>query len=67
MVVGDTILSYNGTPTPTFEALASAVHDSDGEVQVVFINSENDETETITLYPEDGRIGVSGESVPVDD
>jgi membrane-associated protease RseP (regulator of RpoE activity) len=64
--VGDIILSYNGTDTPTFETLRDAVQQSSGAVEVIFYNAENEQRESITLYPRNGRIGVSGESVQVE-
>jgi S1-C subfamily serine protease len=65
--VGDVILSFNGTPTPTFEALTKAVASSGSTAQVVVIREgdDDDETETVTLYPQQGRIGLSGERVQV--
>jgi hypothetical protein len=63
---GDIILSYNGSATPTFEALADAVQQSGNEAEVVFINQDNGEEEAITLFPVEGRIGVTVEPVQVD-
>jgi hypothetical protein len=66
LMLDDVILSYNGTDTPTFEALRDAVQQSSGAVEVIFLNSENGQRESITLYPQGRRIGVGGESVRVD-
>jgi hypothetical protein len=63
--IGDIILSFNGIPTPTFEALATAVARSGSQAQVLVVRGEDGEHETITLFPQGGRIGLSGESVRV--
>ena len=63
--IGDIILNFNGTPTPSFEALADAVARSGSQAQVLVIRSDGGERETVTLFPQDGRIGVSGEPVRV--
>ena len=65
MEVGDIILNFNGTPTPTFEALADAVARSGSQAQVLVIRGDGGERETVTLFPQDGRIGLSGEPVRV--
>jgi hypothetical protein len=67
MEVGDIILNFNGTPTPTFEALADAVARSGSQAQVLVIRGDGGERETITLFPQDGRIGLSGEPVRVNE
>jgi hypothetical protein len=56
---GDVILSFGGVPTPDFDSLKAAVSQADGPVEVVFINGETGETESLTVTPEDHRIGVS--------
>ena len=63
--IGDIILNFNGTPTPSFEALADAVARSGSQAQVLVIRGDGGERETVTLFPQDGRIGVSGEPVRV--
>jgi hypothetical protein len=63
---GDVILSFNGTATPTFDALRDAVQQGGSEAEVIFLNADNGHRESITLYPEDGFIGVLGESVSVE-
>jgi membrane-associated protease RseP (regulator of RpoE activity) len=65
--IGDIILSFNGTPTPTFEALASAVARSGTRAQVVVIREDGGARETVTLFPRNGLIGLSGERARVDD
>jgi hypothetical protein len=63
--IGDIILSFNGIATPNFEALASAVARSGSQAQVLVVRGEDGERETITLFPKEGRIGLSGEGVRV--
>jgi hypothetical protein len=58
---GDVIVSFGGVRTRSFEELQAAVQEADGPVKVVFVNSENGQTEYLTLEPEDGRIGVTCE------
>jgi hypothetical protein len=60
---GDIILSFGGTPTPTYEALCDVVQQVGSRAEVIFINSENGQTESVVLYPRNGRIGLSGETV----
>jgi membrane-associated protease RseP (regulator of RpoE activity) len=63
--VGDIIMKVNGTATPTFEALSQALAQSGGRARVVVIR-EGDESETVTLYPLNGLIGVSVEPARVE-
>ncbi len=63
--IGDIILNFNGTPTPTFEALADAVARSGPQAQILVIREDGGERETVTLFPKEGRIGLSGEPVRV--
>jgi hypothetical protein len=63
--IGDIILSFNGIPTPNFKALASAVARSGSQAQVLVVRGEDGERETVTLFPQEGRIGLSGEGVRV--
>jgi hypothetical protein len=63
---GDIILSFNGLATPTFDALRDAVQDSGARAEVIFVNVENGERESIVLYPKDGRIGTEVEEVEVE-
>jgi hypothetical protein len=58
---GDVILSFDDMRTHTFEELQDAVAQASGPVKVVFINSENGQTEYVMVEPEDGRIGVTCE------
>jgi hypothetical protein len=62
----DIILSFNDTPTPTFEALRDAVQQSGSQAEVIFLNGENGQREAITLYPVNGLIGVLGVAVQVE-
>jgi len=67
--IGDIILKVNGTPTPTFEALAKALAQSGGRAEVLVSredDDDDDEPETVTLFPQNGLIGVSVQRVPVD-
>jgi membrane-associated protease RseP (regulator of RpoE activity) len=66
LMLGDVILSFNGLETPTFEALRDAVQESGDEAEVIFLNVENGQRESIILHPEDSRIGVGVEPVPVE-
>jgi membrane-associated protease RseP (regulator of RpoE activity) len=65
--VGDIILNYNGTPTPTFAALQSAVQAGGPTVSVLVLRDDGGELETVTLTPVNGLIGVTGQSVRVED
>src|SRR5205823_636115 len=56
--IGDVILQVNGAATPTFDALKAALQ-ADGEVEVIFLNSENGKVEKMMLTPDNGLIGVS--------
>jgi membrane-associated protease RseP (regulator of RpoE activity) len=67
--IGDIILKVNGTPTPTFEALSKALAQAGSRAQVLVIrddDDDDDEPETITLFPQNGLIGVTVEPVRVD-
>jgi S1-C subfamily serine protease len=66
--IGDVILKVNGTPTPTFEALTKALAQSGGRAEVLVLreDGDDDEPETVTLFPQKGLIGVSVEPVVVD-
>jgi hypothetical protein len=66
LTVGDVILTFNGVATPTFDALRDAVQESGSDAEVVFLNCENGQRESIVLHPEEGRIGVGVETVPVE-
>jgi S1-C subfamily serine protease len=63
---GDIILSLNGAATPTVNDLIAAVQQSPSEAEVVFLNVENGQRESVLLYPDNARIGVEGMSVPVE-
>jgi hypothetical protein len=63
--IGDIILSFNAIPTPNFEALANAVARSGSQAQVLVIRGEDGERETVTVFPQGGRIGLSGDGVRV--
>jgi hypothetical protein len=64
--VGDVILSYDGKETPTFEALAAAVQESGKKAEVVFLNPDTGDQEALTLFPVNGRIGVTVEPVELE-
>jgi S1-C subfamily serine protease len=64
--VNDVILRFNGVRTPTFTALADAVQQASGRAEVVYLDGETGEQQTLVLYPENGRIGVTGEDVQVE-
>jgi hypothetical protein len=66
MKVGDIIMSINGTATPDYDALRSALVDSGSQAEVDFINVDNGELERITLSPTRGAIGASVEQIEVD-
>ena len=64
--IGDIILKVNGTPTTTFDALVKALAQSGGRAQILVIREDDDAQETVTLFPENGVIGVSVEPARVD-
>jgi S1-C subfamily serine protease len=67
--IGDIILKVNGTPTPTFESLVKALAQAGSKAEVLVIREDDDDDdkpETVTLFPQDGLIGVSVERVHVD-
>jgi len=68
MGIGDIILKVNGTPTPSFEALVKALAQAGNRAEVLIIREDADDgkPETVTLFPENGLIGVSVEPVRVD-
>jgi hypothetical protein len=66
MKVGDIIMSVNGTSTPDFDSLRSALVQGGSRAEVDFINVDNGELERITLNPSGGAIGASVEQVQVD-
>jgi hypothetical protein len=65
--IGDIILSINGMATPDYNALANAVARSGSEAKVLVIRDEGGARETVTLYPKNGRIGLAGERMRVDE
>ncbi|HKB40869.1 MAG TPA: PDZ domain-containing protein [Gemmataceae bacterium] len=66
--LGDIILQVNGTPTPTFEDLVKALAQAGNRAEVLIIreDADDDKPETVTLFPQNGLIGVSVERVRVD-
>jgi hypothetical protein len=61
--VGDIIVSIDGQATPTIDDLKSIVRAANGDVEVVYINSASGEWESITLTPNNGKLGVMAKSV----
>ena len=55
---GDVILGVGKTRTRTFEELQAALAESKGDVDLIFLNSENGKVEKLPLKPLDGKIGV---------
>jgi hypothetical protein len=64
---GDTILSFDGKSTPTFDSLHSAVQGAGGQADMQYINGDTGEQESVTVSPEDGAIGIAGEDMPLVD
>jgi S1-C subfamily serine protease len=66
--IGDIILKVNGTPTPSFEALVQALAraGSRADVLVVRGDSDDEKPEAVTLFPQNGIIGVDVERARVD-
>jgi S1-C subfamily serine protease len=66
--IGDIILKVNGAPTPSFEALVQALAQAGSRAEVLVIREDSDDEkpETVTLFPQNGIIGVSVERVRVD-
>jgi hypothetical protein len=63
---GDVILSIAGVPTPTTDDSREVLAQAGRKVEVIFINVENGQRESIVLYPRGGLIGVDAESVQVE-
>ena len=64
--VGDIILTANGQATATVEDLSAIAASAVGDVDVVFINGENGRRKSVTLYPRNGRFGITVESVEIE-
>jgi hypothetical protein len=64
---GDTILSFDGKPTPTFDDLRSAVQAAGKEAEMVYVNGDTSEQESVTVFPENGRIGIAGQDASLED
>jgi hypothetical protein len=58
---GDVLLSVGGVRTRTFADLRNALTQAQGDVEVIFINGENGQTESLTVTPEGTLIGVTCE------
>jgi len=66
MKAGDIIMSVNGTATPDFDSLQTALGEAGSQAEVDFINVDNGKLERITLNPVSARIGATVEQVQVD-
>jgi hypothetical protein len=64
--VGDIILNAGGIPTPTVAILADAVREAGSQVEVAYVNGRTGVEQSVLLYPQAGKIGVAGVSVPVE-
>ena len=64
--VDDTILSVNGVRVESVEALRGALKNVKGPVEVVFISDDSGETETVTVKPHRGRLGITMEEVDLE-
>ena len=65
MRVKDIILSVGGRRVQSFDQLAGALALADGPVEVVFYNSETQQTEKTLVTPVNGRIGIATEPVAI--
>jgi hypothetical protein len=65
MMEGDVILSINGKATPDIDTLCDIVQNAGDVVDVVFISGITGRTEAISLYPQDGKLGIIGQGVSV--
>jgi hypothetical protein len=66
MLVGDVILSVNGTPTPDFASLRAALEGSGDEAEFVIVNVENGAVERMNVGVVETRIRASAEQVRVE-
>jgi hypothetical protein len=64
--VGDVIVQAGGVRTSTFDDVRAALQQAGGSIEIVFRNVENGQLESMTLYPQATRIGVSVEEVTLD-
>jgi len=62
---GDVIVSINGKATPNIDTLRDVLQNAGDVADVMYINGETGETEVISLYPQDGKLGIVGQDVPV--
>jgi hypothetical protein len=62
---GDIILTLGGTATQTVDELKAALAGVGPEAEVVFINVDNGQTESMVLRSTNGRLGVMCVPVPV--
>jgi S1-C subfamily serine protease len=66
LMAGDIILSVAGNRVQTFEELVAALGKSNGPMEFVFINCENQKMERMMIAPIDGKIGIATHPVVVD-
>jgi hypothetical protein len=65
MNCGDVILNINGKAIPDIQTLRDVVGNAGEVIDMVYINGQTGETEAISLYPKNGKIGIYGNTVPV--
>ncbi len=56
---GDVIIGVNKTRTESLEDLQQALAGNRGQVEMTFMNSENQKIERVRITPADGKIGVA--------
>jgi PDZ domain len=61
----DVILSCAGVATPTAEDLQDILRSTSGGIEVVYIDGETGEEAQLTVYPQDGFLGLTVEAVHV--
>ena len=61
--VGDIIIGVGNTPIQTFNDMRAQLGPIDGDVEIVFLNSENGKLEKLPVKAVNGKIGVNVEQV----